>query len=78
MKVVQIKEELYNYIESADTRLLKMLLAVAQTYIREDYTLPGPPMDRDTLRSRIKAAKARIEEGKFTTQEDLESEMEKW
>ena len=78
MKVVQIKEELYNYIESGDTRLLKMLYAVAQTYIEEDYTLSGLPMDRATLQSRIQAAKSRIAAGKFTTQEDLEREMEEW
>jgi len=78
MKAVQIKEELYDYIESGDVRLLKMLHAVAQTYVSEDYTLSGAPMDHATLKSRIRAAKSRISAGKFTTQGDLEREMEQW
>jgi hypothetical protein len=78
MGVVQIREELYHYIKEADARLLKMLYAVAKEYTREDYTLPGEPMSKETLKKRIHAAKSRIKDGQFTTQEDLEKEMEEW
>jgi len=78
MGAVQIKEELYQYIEEADARLLKMLYAVAKEYTQDDYTLPGKPMSKETLKKRIHAAKSRIKAGKFTTQEDLEKEMQEW
>ncbi len=78
MGAVQIREELYHFIEEADTRLLKMLYAVAKEYNQEDYTLPGEPMSQATLKKRIRAARSRIENGQFTTQEDLEKEMEEW
>jgi hypothetical protein len=78
MGAVQIKEELYHYIEEADARLLKMLYAVAKEYTQQDYTLPGEPMSKETLKKRIRAAKSRIEAGQFTTHEDLEKEMKEW
>ena len=78
MEPVQIKKELYDLIEKADRRLLKMLHAVAKEYSKEDYILPGKPMSGNTLKKRIRAAKSRIAAGKFTTQEDLEKEMKEW
>ena len=78
MGAVQIKEELYHYIEEADTRLLKMLYAVAKEYTQDDYSFPGEPMSKVTLKSRVHAAKSRIKAGQFTTQEDLGKEMKKW
>jgi hypothetical protein len=46
MGTVQVREELYHYIEGADARLLKMLHAIAKEYTQEDYTLPGEPMNK--------------------------------
>jgi hypothetical protein len=78
MGAAQIKEELYQFIEEGDTRLINMLYAVAREYTQEDYTLSGSPMSKDTLVSRVRAAKSRIKSGQFTTQEDLENEMKEW
>lgn len=78
MGTAQIKEELYQYIESGDPKLIKMLYAVAKQYKGEDYALPGKPMSKLTLKNRIRAAKSRIKSGQFTTQEDLERETEEW
>lgn len=78
MGAAQIREELYQYIEEADARLLKMLYAVAKEYTHDEYTLPGKPMSQETLKSRIQDSKSRIKAGQFTTHEDLEKEMEEW
>jgi hypothetical protein len=78
MGATQIREELYRYINKGDSRLLKILYTVAKEYTKEDYTLPGEPMSSNILRSRIRAAKARIKSGQYTTQEDLEREIELW
>ena len=78
MGETQIKERLYQFIEQGDQRLLKMLYAIAKEYTQDDYTLQGEPMDKEVFKARIQAAKNRIKEGKFTTQEDLEKEINEW
>lgn len=78
MGATQIKEELYQYIEDADARLLKMLYALAKEYTQEEYILPGKPMTKENLKKRVRSAKSRIDAGHLTTQEDLENEMKGW
>lgn len=78
MGAAQIREELQVYIKQGDTRLLKILYAIAKGYTEEDYTLPGEPMSVETLKGRIRSAKTRIKAGRSTTQEDLEKEVEQW
>jgi hypothetical protein len=78
MGAPKIKEELYQLIEKGDLRLLKLLYTVAKEYSSEDYTLPGEPMEAEVLKERIRSAKSRIKAGHFTTQEDLEREMDAW
>lgn len=43
-----------------------------------DYTKPGKPMSVSELKKQIKEAEARINAGKYITQEELEKEMKKW
>ena len=78
MGAVQLREELQQYITKGDSRLLKILYSVAKEYTNEDFTLPAKPMSADALKSRVRSAKARIKSGKYTTQENLEKEMELW
>ena len=56
----------------------KNLYAATGDVPEEDYTLPGPPMDVETYRARIKEASERVKAGEYITQEDLEKEMEQW
>lgn len=78
MSTSQIQEKLKEVIKSGDSRLLKMLYAVAKEYSGENYTLPGKPMTEKILKTRIQAAKQRITSGQFTSQQDLEKEMKVW
>jgi len=78
MTAARIKEDLHLLIEESDTRLLKVLYAVAKEYKDEDFTVPGKPMSVAVLKERVEAAHARIEAGHFTTQSDLEKEVEQW
>lgn len=79
MNTSQIKKELHSYIDKADDRFLKMVQALAKSYEveEEDYTLPGHPMDVETYRNRILKASDRVKAGYYTTQEELEKEIEK-
>lgn len=78
MGTPKIKDELFQLIEESDDRLLSLLYAVAKEYVREDFTLAGEPLSEEQLKRRIIAAKRSIQSGHFTTQDDLEKEMEKW
>ncbi|NBC83344.1 MAG: hypothetical protein GVY19_08165 [Bacteroidetes bacterium] len=79
MDTAQIKQELHQFIDKGDERFLRLVHAVATNYKNdEDYTLPGSPMDVETYKTRIKNAKERVKAGYYTTQEDLEKEMEQW
>jgi hypothetical protein len=71
---------LHKYIEDGDDRFLRLVHAIATNYIRSDvdYSVPGPPMDAETYRNRIRNAKDRVNAGYYTTHEDLEKEMEQW
>lgn len=75
MGTTELKEELHQYIDQGDKKLLHMMQAVAKAYFEEDYTLHGDPMSGEDYKERIKEAKSNIEAGHFTTQEDLEREM---
>lgn len=77
MGTTQLREELHQYIDQADDRILRLVRGMFQADI-DDYTLPGEPMSEDTLTQRVRAAKSRISSGQFTSQEDLEREMEEW
>ncbi|MFN3802728.1 hypothetical protein [Belliella pelovolcani] len=78
MGTPKIKEELFQLIEESDDRLLSLLHAVAKEYVREDHALAGEPLSHEQLKKRIIAAKKSIQSGHFTSQEDLEKEIEKW
>lgn len=80
MGTAELRKEVQSYIEKADDRFLRMVHALKREYEEkeEDYTLPGQPMDVETYRRRIKEASEQVKAGDYTTQEDLEKEMEQW
>lgn len=76
MRSSELREEVLKYIDQADERVLRLVKGMLQADL--DYTLPGEPMTKTQLENRVKAAKSRLESGQFTSQEDLEREMEEW
>lgn len=79
MDTAQIRQELHRYIDLGDERFLRIVHALATNYkSEEDYTLPGKPMSVEIYKTRINNARERVKSGYFTTQEDLEKEMEQW
>jgi len=71
MGTAELRKKVHSFIDKADDKFLKKVLALAKSHEdeEEDYTLPGPPMDVETYRNRA---------GEYITQEDLEKEMEQW
>ena len=78
MSTAKIQEKLHDVVDNGDSRLLKMLYAVAKEYGEENYAIPGKPMTEKTLKLRIQSAKERIASGHYTTQSALEKEMKDW
>lgn len=76
MGTTELRKKAHSFIEQADDKTLKKVLALAEA--EEDYTLPGPPMDVETYRKRIREASERVKAGEYISQEDLEKDMEQW
>ncbi|MDZ7649229.1 MAG: hypothetical protein U5K54_19800 [Cytophagales bacterium] len=57
MSTNQIQKKLQEVIEHGDTRLLKMLYAVAKEYSDENFVVPGKAMTTRGLQNRIQSAK---------------------
>ena len=74
----QIKKEIHQYIDQANERFLKMVYGIMQ-YEKEEiigYTAQGQPINRATLKKRVKAASKRVKQGHYIAQEDLEREIQ--
>jgi hypothetical protein len=80
MGTAELRKEAHSFIDRADDKTLKKVIALAKSHEEkeEDYTLPGSPMDVETYRRRIREARERVKAGEYITQEDLEKEMEQW
>lgn len=80
MNTTKIRKELHDYIDKSDDRVLRLMHAVVTAYEsdEEDYTIPGAPLDVEDYKTRIRKARERVKSGYYTTQEDLEKEMEQW
>ncbi len=80
MNTTKIRKELHDYIDNGDERFLRLMHAVVTAYEsdEEDYTLPGTSLDVENYKTRIQKARERVKAGYYTTQEDLEKEMEQW
>lgn len=79
MNTAKIREELHQFIDLGDERFLRIVHALATNYKSdEDYTLSGPPMDEKTYKTRIRSARERVKAGYYTSQEDLDKEIEQW
>ncbi|MCK5138140.1 MAG: hypothetical protein KAR19_20325 [Bacteroidales bacterium] len=81
MGTVELRKEVRSYIDKADERFLRMVDAMRKEYEEPDvvgYEVDGTPITQEDLKKRVKAASARVKAGHYTTQEDLEKEMESW
>ena len=81
MGTVELRKEVRSYIDKADERFLRMVDAMRKEYEEPDvvgYEVDGTPITQEDLKKRVKAASERVKAGHYTTQEDLEKEMESW
>lgn len=81
MGVQKLREELHDYINTADERFLKMVYAMSKEYKKSDiagYNIDGSPISKEILLKRVKTASQRVKSGDFISQEEVEKEIENW
>jgi hypothetical protein len=81
MGVLELRDSVLEYINTADERLLKVVKAVIESYQENDivaYSIDGVSLNRIGYKEELLEAKAEIKRGEYTTQEDLEKESNDW
>lgn len=76
-----IKLDLIQWLATLqDVKILQHIASLKEQASKKpnNYILPGEPMTEEEFVGRIQAARSRIQDGQFTTMEDLEKEMETW
>ncbi|MCK4920095.1 MAG: hypothetical protein KAS71_03555 [Bacteroidales bacterium] len=81
MDARELRKELHNYIDHADETFLKMMHAISRKYKKSEiigFNVDGSPITQKDLKNRVKAASKRVKAGLYTTQEEVEKEIENW
>jgi hypothetical protein len=81
MDTQEIKLDLIQWLATLkDVKILQQIayLKEQQADKGSEYLVPGKPMAEEELMGRIQAARQRIEDGQFTTMDNLEKEMQEW
>ena len=73
MSTEQLKEELHQYIDKADDRLLNIMLAMLEASFKSDGHI-----SIEQYNIEIDEAEARIEAGEYYTQNEVEKMAQKW
>ena len=78
MSTTELKEKLYQYIDTASDEELQKLNA----YVEDDpiigYTIKGEPIRAEAFKKQARAARAEIKKGNFITLDELKEDMKTW
>jgi len=81
MNTVKIKEEINEYLEHADDRVLKLihgLIKADQKSSPVGYSMDGKPITKEDLLARAAKAEEDIREGRVKTSKQVREEMKNW
>jgi len=73
MSTIELKEELQQYIDKADDRLLNIILAILEADSKNDKRV-----SIEQYNIELDEAEARIEAGEYYTQDEVEEMAQKW
>lgn len=77
MNTIEIKQQLHRYIERADDRMAKALLAMLKNYFQRDsneplmYTINGQALNKAAIIDEVMGAVDDVQTGNFLTTEQL-------
>jgi hypothetical protein len=77
MAISATDKEFLNYFIQLDEAQKKSLLELVKSFFKNDHE-PMQSMSLEEYNRDLEEAEREIEAGHFTTQEELEKEMEKW
>ncbi|MEM7551078.1 MAG: hypothetical protein AAF363_15450 [Bacteroidota bacterium] len=72
MGAAQIRKELHNFIDNGDTKLIKLLYAVAKEYTDDER------ISLEQYNKELDEAEAEIDRGEFLTHEEAVKEVRSW
>jgi hypothetical protein len=81
MNAVEIRKEIFEYVQHADDRMLKLihgLIKADQESSAVGYKPDGTPITREELVARAERAEKDIKEGRVKTAKQLREEMKDW
>ncbi|WP_445712211.1 hypothetical protein [Flavobacterium sp.] len=81
MGALDLKNDVLQYINKADDRLLRVIKAVMESYWEDEtvaYTIEGKSLSRTAYKNELKEALNEVKRGETTSQEDVEKEAENW
>ncbi len=80
MGAPELRQELHDFINHADTRILRMMHSLANEYSKDDDLVycGKKTMTMEQLHTGLKEAEAEIERGECSSIEDFAKESEKW
>ena len=81
MGALELRNDLIQYIDKADVRLLKVVKAVMESYWEEEivaYTVGGKALNKESYQNELNEGIEEIKRVDFITQQDLEKESENW
>lgn len=81
MGALELKDSILKSLNTADENLLKIVKEAIDNYNEEEivaYSVDGKPLTRKEYNQKISAAVLDFKKGNYTTQEDLEKEIDSW
>ncbi len=72
MGATQIRKELHHFIDSGDTKLIKLLYAVAKEYTGDER------ISLEQYNEELDKSEAEIDRGEFLTHEEAVKEIRSW
>jgi hypothetical protein len=81
MGALELRDDIKNYINIADERLLKVVKAVMESYWEEEtvaFTVDGKPLTKKMYAQELQNGILEVQNGEVISQENLENESENW
>lgn len=81
MEALGLRDDIKNYINIADERLLKVVKAVMESYWEEEtvaFTVEGKPLTKKMYAQELQNGILEIKNNETVSQEILEKESENW
>ncbi|HYG17054.1 MAG TPA: hypothetical protein VEC12_14950 [Bacteroidia bacterium] len=80
MDTLQLKKQLHEYIEHADTRVLNMIYAMLQADNSQvvAYTTDGKPLTLEQYNEELEAAETQLKQGRVLTHDQVKAKVAQW